>query len=89
MPHESRTEQIRNYISNELVRLGADVNTSLRETLLIRSGNYCGHRFKLGQFHAVWFIDEDQIKFSGPEGMIQSVQPSVTVQANQAARVAA
>lgn len=36
--------------------------TVLRETVLIRDGHYCGHKFSNDQLDAVWFIEEDEIK---------------------------
>ena len=32
------------------------------ETILIRDGQYCGHRFACGDFHAIWFCEEDEVK---------------------------
>ena len=43
------------------------------ESLLIRSGTYCGHRFEKDGFRAVWFIEEEQIKLYGKDGQLLRV----------------
>ena len=73
MSHPNRTDQIRQFIRDSLIQHGADQSLEVRETLLIKAGNYCGHRIKVGEFHAVWFVEEDQVKFFGPEGLIETV----------------
>ncbi len=48
-----------------------DVDTSsLCESVLIRSGFYCGRRFQFGPYHAIWFMEEDQVKIHDPSGQI-------------------
>lgn len=32
------------------------------ESILVRDEFYCGRRFRAEQFHAIWFIEEDQLK---------------------------
>lgn len=60
----SKTEQIRDLAQAVLIELGATQDGQMRETMLIRNGNYCGHRYRLEEFEAVWFIEEDELKFS-------------------------
>lgn len=79
MPSESRTERIRQFITQSLVKMGANSESQIRETLLIKRGNYCGHRFKLDSYHAVWFVEEDQVKFFGPDGLLETTQPSIAI----------
>ena len=66
MPNNpSITEKIRRLAQSVLIDLGAKAgDEKLRETMLIRNGNYCGHRYRLGDFQAIWFIEEDELKFS-------------------------
>jgi hypothetical protein len=65
----SITEQVRRLVNDVFLNeLGASNGQKVRETMLIRSGNYCGHRFQMGPFQAVWFIEEDELKFSGADG---------------------
>lgn len=37
-------------------------DTDLCETVLIRDGQYCGHRFSNEDLSAVWFSEENEIK---------------------------
>ena len=65
----SITEQVRYLVSDVFLNeLGVANGHKVRETLLIRNGNYCGHKFQMGPFQAVWFIEEDELKFSGEQG---------------------
>ena len=38
------------------------------ESLLIRDGFYCGYRYSFGELSAVWFVEEDEIKFFDSKG---------------------
>jgi hypothetical protein len=74
--HETQAQTIRRLVRQTFQGLGSRSTAPLRETLLIRDGNYCGHRFELGALQAVWFIEENQLKFYGPGGsIIQAVRP--------------
>ncbi|MEM7316430.1 MAG: hypothetical protein AAF497_25125 [Planctomycetota bacterium] len=85
------TFEIRQHISLALLQFGADPALPLKESLLIREGIYCGQRFKRGAYQAVWFVDEDQIKFSGPNGetleiiAASEIQPQPATQQRSAA----
>ena len=70
----SPTDQIRQFVKNTFDRLGVTHSTIISETLLIRDGNYCGHQFAADGFHAVWFVEEDQLKFYGSNGQLIQVQ---------------
>ena len=37
-------------------------SSGLSETVLIRDGHYCGHRFSNSDLSAVWFFEEEEIK---------------------------
>ena len=47
-----------------------DSGKPLSETMLIRNGYFCGRRFRFQLYHAVWFIEEDEVKILGPDGAI-------------------
>jgi hypothetical protein len=80
----SITEQVRQLVTDVFLnQLGAKCGQKVRETMLIRNGNYCGHKFHMGPFQAVWFIEEDELKFSGAEG--QTVR-TITVSKSLAAK---
>lgn len=49
---------------------GAESDSDLLETTLIRSGLYCGRRFSLSGFSMIWFFDEQQIKLYGRDGAL-------------------
>lgn len=44
-----------------------------RESILIRKGFYCGRRFDACGFEAVWFFEEDQLKFYDPADELRGV----------------
>lgn len=70
MEATSRTSLIRQYIATRLESLGALADSNLKESLLMQNGTYCGHRFQRDDLHAVWFVDEDQIKFFHADGSL-------------------
>ena len=83
---ESQPQRIRNLINDTLVSLGAPGAIVVQESLLIRGGTYCGHCFRRGDFHAVWFVEEDQVKFFGPgRQLLKSLHPSQAITAKAAA----
>lgn len=74
------TTRIREIVRVKLSEMVTDPTTPLRETLLIRDGNYCGHRFTLEAANAVWFVEEDEIKFYAADGgLAQIIKPSELV----------
>ncbi len=70
MQEKSRPEKIRQYIGESLVRLGARPDAAQRDALLIRRGVYCGHRISRDRYQAVWFVEENEIKFFAPDGRL-------------------
>jgi hypothetical protein len=73
MQQTSRTEWIRKVIRDTFTELGSATDDPPREALLIRDGTYCGHRFKRGSLEAVWFVEENQVKFYGTDGRVVKV----------------
>jgi hypothetical protein len=45
----------------------------LRETILIRNDFYCGRRFFTPNHHAIWFIEEDELKIYHRSGNLMCV----------------
>lgn len=43
------------------------------ESILIRDGFYCGRKFEASGFHAVWFMEEDQLKIHARGGDVVAV----------------
>ncbi len=62
------TRTVRQSIQESLWALGAARESRWAESLLMREGNYCGHRFNCDGFEAVWFVEENQVKFYSPLG---------------------
>jgi len=73
MPETHRLERVRQLIRETFHRLGVAGSDSRRETVLIRNGHYCGHRFYDGDAVAIWFVEEDEVKFYGRGGGLLSV----------------
>lgn len=68
----SPVERVRQTICLHLARLSNRSLASLHESILIRNGLYCGRKFQTEGFEVVWFIEEDEIKFFGPNGNLIS-----------------
>lgn len=67
-------ELIRQTVRESLAEQGCDT-TDIHEAILIRQGLYCGRRFECDAGSAVWFIEENQIKYYGADGsVIKSVR---------------
>ena len=77
MNSKGRPERIRQLIRETFVSLGAEISALEEESLLIRSSTYCGHRIDKDGMRAIWFIEEDQIKFFDRDGhLLQTLIPS-------------
>ena len=77
MHHHQLLNSVRDQVQGTLARLGAD-DTSPHETILIRDGMYCGRRFYIDDFMAVWFIEEGEIKFFDEAGAVAIVERLTT-----------
>ncbi len=66
-------EQIRSLIREKLIQLGGTAELPPRETMLIRDGYFCGRRFTNEGLQAVWFIEENEVKFYDRDGAIVEV----------------
>lgn len=42
----------------------------MSESILIRGGFYCGRRFNLAGYSAVWFAEEEEIKLFDSQGQL-------------------
>lgn len=51
----------RQYVQNLFAEMNSE-DTELCETVLIRDGQYCGHRFACDEYNAVWFFEENEVK---------------------------
>ena len=73
MPHAQLTEAVRHRVSQTFAQLGLAAVHGLRESILIRGGAYCGRRFDSAAGHAIWFLEENQIKFYDAAGRLAEV----------------
>jgi len=64
---------IRALVRKKFGQLGAPLDESAKEVMLIRHGCFCGRRFHLDGLQAVWFIEENEIKFYDRGGNIAGV----------------
>ncbi len=72
-----RPRSVRSIIQQTFASLTSEQCVITEETLLIRNGHYCGQRFHSGHLTAVWFLEEDQIKFHDGDGsLLLVVKPS-------------
>ncbi len=69
MTHQA--ERIRAVIRQQFHNFGASEDVQTEETILISDGYYCGRRFRCDGFEAVWFIEENQIKFFDQDGTVR------------------
>ena len=69
MGHSTTMEHIRRTILESLRQFGA-AGEDYQETILIRNGFYCGRRFACDGLEAVWFAEENQVKFFGRDGSL-------------------
>lgn len=72
MKHLDLLERIRLTVRSQWSELGSEAE-QLEETILIRDGLYCGRRFRIAGLQAVWFFEEDELKFYDASGRMQRV----------------
>jgi hypothetical protein len=80
MDHLDYLERVRRFVRSTFEELGGPVKT-VEETVLLRGEHYCGRRFRSGSMVAVWFSDENELKFYSPQGGIARVfRPAVVIE---------
>ena len=70
MTNSQRLAEVRRCIDRWLEEQGCDSDVEIRESMLIRNGFYVGRRFKLTDYQAVWFIEEDEVKIHDATGLV-------------------
>jgi hypothetical protein len=68
-----RPREIRRLVQQQFAALSPSCGPIRDETLLIRGGQYCGHRYQTEELTAVWFLEEDQIKVYDRTGHVTAV----------------
>lgn len=80
MNNQSMMDRVRGIVRDTFIVLGEKYGSVIQESVLIRDGIYCGHRFRGEKAQAVWFIEEDELKFYGRDGLVcQTLHPSHAV----------
>jgi hypothetical protein len=68
--------RVRAIIQETFTQLGGPADEVPSEAMLIRDGFFCGRRFTSEGLEAVWFIEENEIKFYDGEGaVVQVIHP--------------
>ena len=73
MPHSQILDNAREFVAHTWAEFGADLSAPRAETILIRDGYYCGRRFQCDGLSAVWFIEEQEVKFYDRQGQVTRV----------------
>ena len=73
MDYVQRLDQIRSLIRQTFTEFGGVLERMPREAMLIRDGFFCGRRFEADGMQAVWFNEENEIKFFDRSGAIVRV----------------
>ena len=63
MQHAHLLDRVRETVRNVFISQGLATLDDLCETILIREGFYCGRSFTCGGLRAVWFVEENLLKF--------------------------
>lgn len=67
MKHTHHLEAIRKVVSRTFAEYTSD-DVEFCESVLIRNGFYCGRRFTGNSVRAVWFAEDNVVKFYGKDG---------------------
>jgi hypothetical protein len=78
MSHAALSLLVRDCVLQGFADLGVVTPDELRETVLIRGGMYCGRRYESEHGAALWFLEEDQLKFVGEGGSVLRVITNVS-----------
>ncbi len=73
MQIESTMERIRQGIRAVMAQWCAESDAIEQETILVQDGHYCGRRFRGATVQAVWFLEEEQVKFYDGDGALLEV----------------
>jgi len=73
MPHAEMTQHVRHLVAEAFARAGMPQPAEFSESILIKGGNYCGRRFVGEGGHAIWFVEENQLKLYASDGQLTQV----------------
>jgi len=63
MSHAQRIDEVRREVTQAFARMEVAEPSQFRETILLHRGAYCGRRFEADGAYAIWFLEEDEVKF--------------------------
>ena len=70
MASRVKADTIRRQVRQIFQERGALEGAEMCESLLIRGGFFCGRRFEMDGFCAVWFVEEDELKIYDRDGKV-------------------
>jgi hypothetical protein len=69
----NRPREIRKLVQQQFADIEPCGEAIEHESLLIRNGEYCGHRYQSEHLTAIWFLEENEIKFYDQAGHLLRV----------------
>ena len=73
MTHAQLIEVVRRLVADALLGQCQPQNAALEESIMVRHGVYCGRRFQTEGGHAIWFVEENQVKVFEHSGRLVEV----------------
>jgi len=70
MDSKSHVDVIRERIHGFYSELGLPFPVGANESILLNDGYYCGRRFEYDGLNAIWFIEENEIKYYDRDGTL-------------------
>ena len=78
MHHAHLLDRVRETVRSVFASQGLTSLDELCETILIREGFYCGRSFVCDGLRAVWFVEENVLKFFNRDNSLLFTQPACT-----------
>jgi len=85
MASRLHAETIRLQVRQILEQHGAAPGSEICESLLIRSGFFCGRRFEMDGLSAVWFVEEGELKIYDRDGKTLCAEDAAVLEPRKAA----
>ena len=76
MQHAHLLDRVRETVKCAFLAQGLGSVDELCETILIRDGFYCGRSFVCDGLRAVWFVEENVLKFFNRDNSLHLTQPA-------------
>lgn len=72
MQHSQLLQAVRRAVHEAFAEQNGD-DVDVIESILLRDSAYCGRRFAAGGRQAIWFVEENQVKFYSASGSVTDV----------------